>query len=647
MDDRTGEASEQILLNGSLLLGRQDIAQGEPEPFRITSAGGADKLIITSYDQRDVSRKCLEILCDPNAGGVRIRNIGNHEVDVISHSGGHIAHEQVRGFSVDEIESQPLELMVANNVSVYLMVGKASSPRQGSTTPTMSISSPPSSLSQSVSDVEKLLKQQKTKHVYPTPRTGSRSAEFENVLTAVSQILEKPADTSEFFLCAAENVCRLGGFDECSYLGLNEAVNRWECQATWPDPPPGETSGPTFNGQALAEVWTTKTTWRGEGTSSGVSDPTSRQLVVSPILIDDKIIGALYAWKKYDPIHGDSVNNADVKLVEVIRDCLTAGFDRLGRERESAQQQVCLDQFFPPAIAHQIAKNPSLLETREANVSVLFCDILGFDAISSQIGSRQTFAWMREVLSELSESIARHDGVLLEYVGDGIVAMWGAPVDQPQHADMACRAATDMVNKLAKLNQAWSDRIPDEMLPFGLTIGINTGNCFVGNKGTDYKYMWGPLGPTVNLASKVHRAAKRFQPNAASNGAAPSYDGRTYHTPMILLTQETRERLSFDMRTRYLGLVQFANDYQPTKVHELATGSMPDWDNLREGYEEAYRAFEQQNFAETIRISTAICEVPQFAYDGPTECLRVRAHSILNNPQQIGAEHPAWRIDRR
>src|SRR5690606_8209955 len=101
------------------------------------------------------------------------------------------------------------------------------------------------------------------------------------------------------------------------------------------------------------------------------------------------------------------------------------------RERE-------FSQFFPKEIARQVALNPEILdEGREADVSVLFCDIRGFSGISEKLPPAEMVRWVRDVMEVLSNCVIDHQGVLVDYIGDELVAMWGAPTAQPDHAELA------------------------------------------------------------------------------------------------------------------------------------------------------------------------------------------------------------------
>ena len=103
----------------------------------------------------------------------------------------------------------------------------------------------------------------------------------------------------------------------------------------------------------------------------------------------------------------------------------------------------------------------------------------------------------------------RHQGVLVDFIGDEMLAMWGAPQEQPDHARRACRApALDMLACVSRLSDDWKDVIGEETT---IGIGINTGPVSVGNTGTRRRFKYGPVGNTVNLASRIQGATKHLE----------------------------------------------------------------------------------------------------------------------------------------
>ena len=113
-------------------------------------------------------------------------------------------------------------------------------------------------------------------------------------------------------------------------------------------------------------------------------------------------------------------------------------------------------------------------------MTLLFGDIREFSRISELLAPAETMAWISDVMQEFSDCVLAHDGVLVDYIGDELMAMWGAPAAQPDHATLACWAAHDMLASLARHQRRWQARLGK---PVRLGIGINTGVARVGNTG--------------------------------------------------------------------------------------------------------------------------------------------------------------------
>src|SRR5206468_8312824 len=163
--------------------------------------------------------------------------------------------------------------------------------------------------------------------------------------------------------------------------------------------------------------------------------------------------------------------------------------------------------------------------------------------------------WIGDVMGSLSDCVLEQRGVLVDYIGDELLAMWGAPEEQADHARLACLAALDMFNLLPKLNERWQEKLGE---PMSLGIGVNTGIARVGNTGSRHKFKYGPLGNTVNLASRVQGATK-------------------YLKCPLLMTEWTQARLDETFRVRKLCQVRVVNIKQEVDLYELVPENAPNW----------------------------------------------------------------------
>ena len=289
-------------------------------------------------------------------------------------------------------------------------------------------------------------------------------------------------------------------------------------------------------------------------------------------------------------------------------------------EKKHLREKV-FEQHFTPDLARELARNPDpmKMQARQAEVSVLFCDIRGFSTLSEQLGPAQTIDWLSGVMGEFSTIVIEHGGVLVDYTGDELMAMWGAPNEQPNHADLACRAAIGIMNSLDGLNHKWQPIVGAKTQ---VGIGINTGEALVGNVGTHRKFKYGPLGTVVNLASRVQGATKFLK------------------SP-LLVSGNTAEQLPDDTKTRRLCQVRVQNIHTSVDLHELELPGTPDnWDQVVNQYEAALNQFESGNFRRASAIlGDVLLAVPN---DGPSlQLMRRIVDAMLEEDADFS---PLWKL---
>lgn len=446
-------------------------------------------------------------------------------------------------------------------------------------------------------------------------------------LRTVTTVLQSAASSEDFFERAASAVVDVVGLDSGHVLLCRG--DRWEpvagksAIAGAPRPADWQPSRRVL--EAMREE--RKTTWR-QGTDVALVQGSLAQIeavVVSPILDrNGTVIGALYGDRLLatrSPL-GAHITQPDAMLMETLASGVAAGLARLEQERAAIGARVQFEQFFSAELAEQLSLHPDLLEGRDTEVTVLFADIRGFSRIAERLGPAGTMEWINDVLGAASECVIRHGGVLVDYVGDELLAMWGAPAAQPDHARRACRAAIEMWQALPAVNERWQSRLGEATR---LGIGVNTGPARVGNTGTQRKFKYGPLGNTVNLCSRVQGATK-------------------YLKSGIIVTAGTQARLDESFATRRLCQVRVVNIAEPVALYELCPAADAGWHEIRARYDEALREFEQQRFGKTTTIVGQILET--HPDDGPSIVLLSRAATLLADQLGGRAEgfSPIWEL---
>jgi adenylate cyclase len=162
-----------------------------------------------------------------------------------------------------------------------------------------------------------------------------------------------------------------------------------------------------------------------------------------------------------------------------------------------------------PQLVDQLVNDPSklVLGGKREELTVLFSDIEGFTTISEDQAPERLVALLNEYLSEMSAIIFANRGTVDKYVGDAIMAFWGAPLPEPDHAYLACRSALEMERALRELNRRWNAA---GRPPLRARIGLNTGPMIIGNMGAARKFNYTVIGDSVNLASRLEGVNKEY-----------------------------------------------------------------------------------------------------------------------------------------
>lgn len=178
-------------------------------------------------------------------------------------------------------------------------------------------------------------------------------------------------------------------------------------------------------------------------------------------------------------------------------------------ERRQREIRNAFSLYMSPHYVEQLARHPEKLvlggETRL--MTIMFCDIRGFTSLSEGMSSHELGQLINEFLTPMTEIVMAHQGTIDKYIGDCIMAFWNAPLDDPDHAKNAVAAAQEMRRKLIELNRAWA---AESRRTLQIGIGINTGECSVGNFGSHQRFNYSLLGDPVNLASRLEGLTKVY-----------------------------------------------------------------------------------------------------------------------------------------
>lgn len=233
----------------------------------------------------------------------------------------------------------------------------------------------------------------------------------------------------------------------------------------------------------------------------------------------------------------------DFLLPVAVTSLLGVGADVLSKRR----LRDALGRYVSPEVAARVERNPGDLEGERRQVSILFTDLRGFTTLSERMAPEQMAARLTEYFDAMTSAIFVRRGMVNDFIGDAILAVFGAPLDDAEHARHAVLSALAMGETLARLNERWSA----EGLPaLRMGVGIHTGEVFAGNVGRAGKVKYAVVGDTVNLASRVEGLNKEM--------------GTT-----MLVTEATYRAAGLDLEVEDRGLVSVKGREEPVRVYEV------------------------------------------------------------------------------
>lgn len=181
----------------------------------------------------------------------------------------------------------------------------------------------------------------------------------------------------------------------------------------------------------------------------------------------------------------------------------------LSERRRAQETKRAFAQYVPAEVVNRLIERPELLELggEERELTLLFADLANFTTMSEKLAPRAVVAVLGKYFDAMSTVIYRHSGTVDKYIGDGIMAFWGAPLPDDRHAERALQAAIDMQDQFRKLAR----RLERKGAPvMSMRIGIHTGNVIVGNVGSRARFAYTAIGDAVNLASRLEGANKAY-----------------------------------------------------------------------------------------------------------------------------------------
>jgi len=222
-------------------------------------------------------------------------------------------------------------------------------------------------------------------------------------------------------------------------------------------------------------------------------------------------------------------------------------YNFFSEEKRSAEIRDAFQHYISPAIVEQILGDPEalVLGGEKKNLTVLFADIRNFTSITEDIDPQDLTQLLNDHFTAMTDIIFEEHGLLDKFMGDALMAVYGAPIESKEHASQACRSAAKMLNKVTEFNE--SGRL---LRKLNVGIGITTGDMIVGNMGSKDIFDYTVIGDIVNLGARIEKLNKIYKTS-------------------ILLNSETYEQAASQVVARELDLIRVRGRAAPEKIFEL------------------------------------------------------------------------------
>lgn len=270
-------------------------------------------------------------------------------------------------------------------------------------------------------------------------------------------------------------------------------------------------------------------------------------------------------------------------------------------------------QYLSPTVIDTLIEDPTKLslggERRE--MTAFFSDVQGFSSISESLTPDELVALLNEYLTEMCTIVSRHNGTIDKFEGDAIIAFWGAPVVQPDHAKLACYATIDMQKRMVDLRQKLVDEGKPQLM---VRMGVNSGPMVVGNMGSQNRMDYTIMGDSVNLAARLEGANK-------------------FYKNFSMISEFTYKQAADYIDVRELDTIRVVGKNEPITVYDLldrknqVTGKYADMIDL---FHKGLYMYKQLQFQDAVKCFQSALEL--YPMDGPSQTYMERCKLFIQNP---------------
>jgi class 3 adenylate cyclase/CHASE2 domain-containing sensor protein len=306
--------------------------------------------------------------------------------------------------------------------------------------------------------------------------------------------------------------------------------------------------------------------------------------------------------------------NMTFPFVFIVLDYLAiTSYKYFTEEKKKKEVKNAFQHYVAPAIVNQMLERVDQLHLggERKQLTALFSDIRGFTSISEKMPPEDLVHFLNEYLTAMTRIVLEHEGTVDKYMGDAIMAFYGAPLEQPDHAFRACKTAVDMINRLKELWEGWEAR---NLPPMNIGIGINSGEMSVGNMGSEERFDYTIMGDNVNLASRLEGINKQYGTN-------------------IVISQSTYEIVQDQpFIVRELDSVRVKGKHEPVTIYELMGYDSFDQqtESLVKIFDEGLNAYRNRQWDRAIALFHEALRINPD--DEPSKVYENRCEAYKQNP---------------
>ncbi|MCW8451464.1 adenylate/guanylate cyclase domain-containing protein [Legionella quinlivanii] len=282
---------------------------------------------------------------------------------------------------------------------------------------------------------------------------------------------------------------------------------------------------------------------------------------------------------------------------------------------------LSFQRYVPSSLVKQLILSGKIAEMggERQEITVLFSDIKNFTNLTEQSRPEQLITYLSNYFQAMTEAVIVHEGILDKYIGDAIMALWNAPLSDPEHAFHACQTAIDMAQRLKLTNQLNQQ---NNFPLFHIRIGINSGEAIVGNVGSEERLSYTALGDTVNVASRLEAVNK------------------LYHT-QVIVSESTFKQVADQFNFRLLDEVAVRGKRESTRIYELITDhNIQNLEQYKATFTKAFGYYQQGEWLNALNLFETLS--PVYPDDQLASVYIKRCQAFLEAP--VSEWDGIWRL---